>query len=123
VNIAVFAGMVSTVIFAVGTFPMLVKAARTKDLASYSLGQILLNNVGNAVHTVYIVHLPVGPIWWLHAFYLVSTALMLIWYMQYGPRRQPQGHEVHSPTHAEQRADMGVASDALAAGGFLASTS
>ena len=115
--------MVSTVIFAVGTLPMLVKAARTKDLASYSLGQILLNNVGNAVHTVYVLHLPVGPIWWLHAFYLVSTALMLVWYVQYGSRRQPHSRDVHTYTHVEQRAEMGVAPDALTAGRFLASTS
>jgi uncharacterized protein with PQ loop repeat len=109
-NIAVLAGIVSTVIFAVGTLPMLLKAARTRDLTSYSLGQILMNNVGNAVHTIYVVHLPVGPIWWLHAFYLVSTALMLFWYVRYGLRG---GHDLHSSTHAEQRAEMGVAPDAL----------
>ena len=38
--IPVLAGAVSTVIFAGGTLPMLVKAARTKDLSSYSLGTL-----------------------------------------------------------------------------------
>lgn len=109
-NIAVFAGIVSTVIFAVGTLPMLLKAARTKDLGSYSLSQILLNNVGNAVHTIYVVHLPAGPIWWLHGFYVVSTALMLLWYVRYVLQRAA---DVHSSTHADRGTEMGVAPDAL----------
>jgi uncharacterized protein with PQ loop repeat len=112
------AGVVSTVIFAVGTLPMMLKAARTKDLGSYSLGQILLNNVGNVVHTVYVVHLPIGPIWWLHAFYLVSTALMLFWYVRYVLRRQPHSRDVHSSTHTEQRTQMGLAPDALISTAF-----
>jgi hypothetical protein len=82
-TIPVLAGAVSTVIFACSTLPMLVKAARTKDLSSYSLGNILLSNLGNVVHPIYVFHLPVGPIWALHTFYLVSTALMLVWYLRY----------------------------------------
>jgi hypothetical protein len=39
-----------------------------------------------------VFHLPAGPIWVLHTFYLVSTALMLIWYLRYTespiPRRR-----------------------------------
>jgi sulfite exporter TauE/SafE len=111
VSIAVLAGAVSTVIFAVGTLPMLLKAARTRDLGSYSLSQILLNNVGNLVHTVYVVHLPLGPIWLLHGFYLVSTALMLLWYVRYALRRQPA--DVHSSTHAGPTTGLGVAPDAI----------
>ena len=79
----VLAGAVSSVIFACSTLPMLVKAARTKDLSSYSLGNILLSNLGNVVHSIYVFHLPAGPIWALHAFYLLSTALMLVWYLRY----------------------------------------
>ncbi|MPZ27405.1 MAG: hypothetical protein GEV12_13580 [Micromonosporaceae bacterium] len=82
-SLAVVAGAISTVIFVVSTLPMLVKAARTKDLGSYSLGNILLSNVGNVVNTVYILHLPVGPVWALHGFHLVTTALMLFWYARY----------------------------------------
>ena len=85
----VIAGSISTVIFAVATLPMLVKAARTKDLASYSIGNIGLANVGNVVHSVYVFSLPMGPIWLLHAFYLVSTGLMLVWWLMYArPRRR-----------------------------------
>jgi uncharacterized protein with PQ loop repeat len=82
-TIPVLAGTVSTVIFACSALPMLVKAARTKDLSSYSLGNILLSNLGNVIHTVYVFHLPAGPLWVLHTFYLVSTALMLMWYLRY----------------------------------------
>jgi hypothetical protein len=31
--------------------------------------------------------LPPGPIWLLHSFHLVTTGLMLVWYMRY--ERQP----------------------------------
>ena len=82
-TIPVLAGAVSSVIFACSTLPMLVKAARTKDLSSYSLGNILLSNLGNVVHSVYVFSLPAGPIWALHTFYLLSTALMLVWYLRY----------------------------------------
>jgi hypothetical protein len=77
------------VIFAVSTLPMLVKAHRSQDLSSYSLGNIGLANLGNAVHSVYVFSLPPGPIWALHTFYLVSSALMLGWYLRYSLRRPP----------------------------------
>jgi hypothetical protein len=85
------AGMVSTAVFAGGTLPMLHKAPRTRDLSSYSLGNIALANVGNAVHSVYVFNLPRGPIWFLHTFYVVSSALMLYWYLRcrHGRRGRP----------------------------------
>jgi uncharacterized protein with PQ loop repeat len=82
-NLPVIAGTISTTIFAFSTLPMLLKAFRTKDLKSYSLGNILLANVGNAIHSVYVFNLPAGPIWLLHTFYLVTTGLMLVWYLRY----------------------------------------
>lgn len=82
-NVAVMSGMISTAIFAFSTLPMLMKAVRTKDLSSYSLGNILLSNLGNLIHSVYVFSLPAGPIWLLHCFYLVSTGLMLVWYLRY----------------------------------------
>ena len=82
-TIPVLAGAVSTVIFTCSTLPMLVKAARTKDLSSYSLGNMLLSNLGNLVHSIYVFQLPAGPIWALHTFHLVSTGLMLGWYLRY----------------------------------------
>ena len=72
-----------TAVFAGSMLPMLVKAARTRDLSSYSIGNLVLANIGNAVHSVYVFPLPPGPIWVLHTFYLVSSALMLHWYLRY----------------------------------------
>jgi uncharacterized protein with PQ loop repeat len=82
-NLPVIAGTISTTTFAIAELPMLVKAFRTRELKSYSLGNILLANLGNLVHSIYIYSLPPGPIWLLHTFYLVSTALMLVWYLRY----------------------------------------
>ena len=86
INLPIIAGTISTIIFAFSTLPMLLKAFRTKDMKSYSLGNILLANVGNIIHSVYVFHLPPGPIWLLHAFYLVTTGLMLVWYLCYEMR-------------------------------------
>ncbi len=77
------AGAISTALFAVGTLPMLTKAFRTKNLASYSLGNILLGNVGNLIYSLYVFNLPLGPIWILHSFNLLTTGLMLVWYIKY----------------------------------------
>ena len=83
------AGSISTLIFAFSTLPMLIKAYTTKDLSSYSLSYIALNNLGNVVHSFYVFSLPAGPIWLLHTFYLLSTALMLVWYLRYERKRSP----------------------------------
>jgi uncharacterized protein with PQ loop repeat len=82
-NLPVIAGMIATSLFALSTLPMVLKAYRTKDLKSYSLSYLLLGNAGNACYSVYVFHLPPGPIWLLHTFYLVVTGLMLIWYLRY----------------------------------------
>jgi hypothetical protein len=107
------AGVASTVIFAGGTLPMLIKARRSRDLASYSLGNIALANVGNVVHSAYVFSLPPGPIWLLHGFYLVTSGLMLGWYLRYAVRRSPQ-----RPGRGMRRSP-----DAARPGGFLASPS
>ncbi len=82
-SLPVIAGISSTAIFAGSTLPMLAKALRTRDLASYSLGNLLLANVGNAVHTVYVLSLPVGPVWAMHGFNVVVSATMLAWFVRY----------------------------------------
>ncbi len=82
-NLPTIAGFISTALFALGTLPMLVKAFRTRDLASYSLGNILMSNVGNLIYSLYVFHLPAGPVWFLHIYNLLSTGLMLVWYLKY----------------------------------------
>ncbi len=79
-------GLISTALFTLGTLPMLAKAFRTRNLASYSLGNILMSNVGNVIYSIYVFHLPPGPIWFLHSYNLLSTGLMLIWYLKYEGR-------------------------------------
>ena len=81
-TLPVLAGTVSTIVFVGSVLPMLHKAFITRELSSYSLGNIALANVGNTVHSVYVFALPPGPIWVLHSFYVVSSALMLHWYLR-----------------------------------------
>ena len=82
-NLPTIAGFISTTLFALGTLPMLTKAFRTKNLASYSFGNILLSNAGNLIYAIYVFDLPLGPIWFLYGYNLLSTALMLVWYLKY----------------------------------------
>lgn len=92
-TLPMLAGMVSTTVFAGSVLPMLVKAARTRDLSSYSAGNLVLANIGNAVHSFYVFHLPASPIWVLHGFYLATSALMLFWWVRYQShrlRREPR---------------------------------
>lgn len=90
-NLSVLAGTLSAVLFALGMLPMLVKAARTKNLSSYSLGNLLLTNVANAVHSVYVFNLPAGPIWALHLAYVAASGLMLVWWLRYGGAGRTEG--------------------------------
>jgi uncharacterized protein with PQ loop repeat len=104
-SIAVLAGITSTVIFAASALPMLVKAWRTRDLASYSRGNIVLSNIGNAVHSVYVFSMPAGPIWLLHSFYIVTSVLMLIWSLRYSAPTGLSSPERHN-RDAETRAHL-----------------
>jgi hypothetical protein len=69
--IHVIAGFTSTLIFAGSKIPMLLKAFTTKDLRSYSLGQIVLSSTGNLMYWLYVISLPVGPIWFLQGFFTI----------------------------------------------------
>lgn len=91
----VVAGAISTVLFVTSYLPMLHKAARTRDLRSYSVGNLAVANAGNLVHTIYVVSLPVGPIWVLHGFYLGSTVLMMRWWLRY---REKSAHQAGRST-------------------------
>ena len=62
---------------------MLLKAYRTKDLRSYSLGNIALVNAGNLLYWLYVGGLPFGPVWLLHSFYTLTMILLLLWYLRY----------------------------------------
>jgi uncharacterized protein with PQ loop repeat len=98
-SLALMAGSVSTAVFVASTLPMLVKAGRTKNLTSYSLGNIVLANVGNLIYAIYVVSLPFGPVWALHGFHLGATGLMLFWYVRHSGRSQS-----HTNARAGRRA-------------------
>ena len=72
------AGTVSTVVFAVSNLPMLRKALRTRDVSSYSVPSMAMINGANVVYSLYVFSLPIGPIWALHTFYVISCAIMLV---------------------------------------------
>jgi uncharacterized protein with PQ loop repeat len=106
-DLAVLAGVASTGLFAMSYLPMLMKAGRTKDLSSYSLGNLAITNAGNALYSVYVFSLPLGPIWFLHTFYLVTSAVMLGWFLRYRTRRPgaadapaPAGRHTPAGRHA-----------------------
>ncbi len=82
-NVSLMAGVVSSLIFMVGGLPMLYKAWCTRNLKSYSPLSLGLNTAGNVIYWLYVVSLPIGPIWFLHTFWTVATWLMLIWYLRY----------------------------------------
>lgn len=76
-HIALIAGTFSTFIFIGSNVPMLWKAYQTKDLHSYSKLNIILANFGNLVYWIYVLNLPVGPIYLLHFFYTITSLVML----------------------------------------------
>lgn len=77
-DIPLIAGTVATVVFAISNLPMLSKALRTRDVSSYSLPSVGMINAANVVYSLYVFSLPLGPIWALHSFYVVSCAVMLV---------------------------------------------
>jgi hypothetical protein len=77
---ALIAGTISSLMFVSSHVPMLLKAYRTGDLHSYSSLNLIMVNVGNLVYWLYVSSLPAGPIWVLHTFYTVSSALLLVMY-------------------------------------------
>jgi len=99
----VIAGTVSTALFVSSYLPMLVTAARTRDLRFYRPGHLVIAIVGNLVHTVYLLSLPPRPVWLLHTFYLLSSAVMLLWWWRYRTTIGPRPSEV-PPAAAAPRA-------------------
>jgi uncharacterized protein with PQ loop repeat len=80
------AGAVSSLIFATSNLPMLARAFKIKNLESYSLSHLALSNLGNVIYWLYVVSLPLGPVWFLHGFFTITTGLMLLFYLRYQMR-------------------------------------
>jgi uncharacterized protein with PQ loop repeat len=95
VDIPMIAGTVAIVVFAVSNLPMLRKAMRTRDVSSYSLSSVAMINAANVLYSLYVFSLPGGPMWALHAFYVVSCAIMLV--LCLGRRRAADVRRERSP--------------------------
>lgn len=80
-SVSFIAGAVSSFMFISSHVPMLLKAFRTRDLRSYSLLYLVLVNAGNLLYWLYVINLPLGPIWLMHSFYTLSSALLLGMYL------------------------------------------
>lgn len=81
--IGAIAGTVATALFVGSALPMLVRAGRTRDLSSYSPANLIIANVGNLAQTLYVVTLPIGPLWLMHGFNAAVSALMLQWWVRH----------------------------------------
>ena len=81
-NIYNLAGLISSMIFMLSQLPILYKAFKTKDLSSYSLTNLMLAMAGDLLYWVYLVSLPVGPVWMLHSFDTVCSLVMLSLYLR-----------------------------------------
>jgi len=85
-SIQLLAGFASTAIFASSKVPMLAKALRTRDLHSYSLGHIGLSTTGNMINWLYVISLPLGPVWLLQGLFTIADLLMLVCYIVFEHR-------------------------------------
>ena len=90
-TVATGAGVLATALFVASAVPMLVKASRSRDLSSYSGGNLVIANLGNLAQTVYLTTVPPGPIWALHGFNTLASATMLTWWRRAAatPRTPP----------------------------------
>jgi uncharacterized membrane protein YraQ (UPF0718 family) len=75
--LATLAGAIATMVCMSSALPMRIKAVRTRDLHSYSLGSLVLSEAGNVLQWVSLWSLPLGPIHALHALYTIVTAVMI----------------------------------------------
>ena len=104
-DMAVLAGSLSTAVFVGSTLPMLTKALRTRDVSSYSRGNLVLATVGNGLYAFYVFSLPPGPLWVLHLFHTLTTGVMLVWHLRYVERRSHardsgRSNMANAPAHA-----------------------
>lgn len=108
VSAAAAAGTVATLLFVLSALPMLVRAARTRDLSSYSPANLVIANVGNLIQTFYVISLPAGPIWGMHLFNVIVSALMLTWWLRHHwlpARRAGRTLEENHDDHSDHRRD------------------
>jgi hypothetical protein len=82
-SLSMLAGFASSSIFISSNLPMLFKAFKTKDLSSYSPWHLALGTLGNTIYWLYVISLPLGPVWFLQAFFTIASASMLFCYLHF----------------------------------------
>jgi hypothetical protein len=92
-NAVTVAGIISTLLFLGSNLPMVVQAIRSRDVSSYSRGNLIMINIGNGVYTVYVLSLPAGPIWLLHLVYTAVSAFMLLVHVWWARVQEPDDEE------------------------------
>ena len=112
-DVAVVAGSLATGVFVVSTLPMLVRAVRTRDLSSYSGANLAFATVGNLLQSLYVITLPPGPAWVLHAFNTGVTGFMLLWWLRFSHRRSYAG------ACARRRVHVQIGNDSVGGGATL----
>jgi hypothetical protein len=105
-HLPLIAGSVSSLIFITGTLNMVVKAWLTKDMKSYSISALVLNNIGNLFYWIYVVSLPLGPIYLLHGFFTVTTIFLLVWTLLYRHRPETAQRVIHTARRITQTIEM-----------------
>ncbi len=85
-DIATAAGALATAVFLASTVPMVWRAAVTRDMSSYSRAHLVMTNVGNAAHSLYVLSLPAGPIYVLHGTHVAVALFMLVWHLRHAVR-------------------------------------
>lgn len=60
----------------------------------------VMTKSGNLIHSVHVFSLPQGPIWVFHTFHLVTTGLMLLWYLRFEllPRQRIESEPIVDDT-------------------------
>ena len=73
----ILVGYLCTSIFMLSRVPMLLKAMHTRDLRSYSPAHLVMSACANLLFWIYIVGLPIGPVWILQVFFTITDVTML----------------------------------------------
>jgi hypothetical protein len=100
--------MASTLLILGSMLPMAARAVRTRDMTSYGRGHLVLTNLGNLAHTVYVVSLPVGPVWALHSAHTGVAALMLVWHIRHAGAPERRGSTVEYEVRVDRASEPTV---------------
>ena len=76
-RLQILVGYLCASIFMLSRVPMLLKAIHTRDLRSYSPAHLVMSTCANLLFWIYVVGLPIGPVWILQIFFTITDVTML----------------------------------------------